>query len=68
VAAQDGGDGLHLGARDDAAGGVVGELRISSRVRGVMRASSSAGSKLKPRDSRRLMGTGTAPLTRICES
>ena len=48
--------------------GLCGEFRISRRVFGVMRSASSCGSKLKPRDSRRCSGTGTAPFARICES
>jgi hypothetical protein len=48
--------------------GFCGELRMTSLVSGEIFASRSAGSKLKPRDSRRYSGTGTAPMARICDS
>jgi aspartate/methionine/tyrosine aminotransferase len=48
--------------------GLCGELRISSRVRGVSFASSSAGSNAKLRVSRRCSGTGTAPCALIWDS
>jgi hypothetical protein len=48
--------------------GLCGEFRISSRVRAVILSASSCGSKLKARDSRRWIGTGTAPLALICDS
>ena len=48
--------------------GLCGVLRMTSRVWGVILASSSAGSKAKSRASRRYSGTGTAPLATICDS
>ena len=41
---------------------------LPSRVFGVMRASSSAGSNAKWRASLRWRGTGAAPQARICDS